>query len=276
MYVKPPSLVTPSGLHRRRLHIELFGPLGCQHGTQILLELPRLPYRLAYNPRVRSSSNYDELPDGNYTPRHHRASKTFVCRRTLANSVALWAVASFACALNFTGGLLARFEGLILILHLVGFFGILVPLVYFSDHNSAEAVFTTLYDNGGWHSDGLTFLVGLASIISTLTGAGCAVHMSEEIQSAATVVPKALLYTISINGTLAFAMAIAFLFCITDLDAAVAAADTMFYPFLQVFQSAVGSTAGACVMASLIPILALASSIRVYATSSRMIWSFAR
>jgi len=156
----------------------------------------------------------------------------------------MWASAIFASAINFTGRLLAKFEGLILVLHLVGYFGILVPLVYFADHNDPKSVFELIYDNGGWNSNALAFLVGLSSIASTLTGADCAVHMSEEIQSAATVIPQALMYTILINGTLAFSMVIAFLFCLTDLDAAAAAAQTMFYPFLYVFNAAVKSTAG--------------------------------
>ncbi|XXH02204.1 polyamine transporter tpo5 [Hypoxylon texense] len=181
----------------------------------------------------------------------------------------IWANAVFAFVINSTAGrLLARFEGLILILHLVGFIGILVPLVYFSPHNQASDVFTVLYNNGGWPKQGLAFLVSLPSVGSSLIGADCAVHMSEEIQSAATAVPQALFYTIFINGSLAFAMIVALLFCITDLSAAEAAASTMFYPFLQIFQSGVKSTAGACVMASIILILAIAGGIGVYARNA--------
>ena len=56
--------------------------------------------------------------------------------------------------------------------------------------------------------------------------------MSEEIQSAATVVPKAILYTIVINGVLAFAMVISLFFCAGDLHAAIHAGHRLFYPFL--------------------------------------------
>ncbi|KAI1393099.1 putative GABA transporter [Hypoxylon trugodes] len=189
----------------------------------------------------------------------------------------MWASIMLVVLINSTTGrFLARFEGLILILHLAGFFGILVPLVYFSPHNDPSFVFTNFFDNGGWGSQGLTFFVGLPSIASTLIGADCAVHMSEEIQSASTVVPQAMLYTIFINGALASAMAIALMFCLTDIDAAVAAVDKMFYPFLEVFQSGVNSTIGAVLMASVVLILATASSVGVYASASRMIWSFAR
>lgn len=84
------------------------------------------------------------------------------------------------------------------------------------------------------------------------------------------------MYTIIINGTLAFAMIIALLFCLTDIEAALGAASTMFYPFLEVFYAAVNSRAGACAMASIILVLAVASSVGIYASASRLMWSFAR
>jgi choline transport protein len=61
-----------------------------------------------------------------------------------------WAVLAFAVAINTVGSkTLAHFEGLILILHILGFFAILIPLVYLSDHNYAS-IFTTFVNTGGW------------------------------------------------------------------------------------------------------------------------------
>ena len=188
-----------------------------------------------------------------------------------------WAASLFAVMMNSTTGkILAKFEGLILILHVAGFFGVLIPMVYFSPHNQPSVVFTSFLNEGGWATQGLSFFVGFPGIAGSLLGADCAVHMAEEIQSAALVVPRALLSTIIINGTLAFAMTIGLMFCLTDITAAFAAADTMFYPFLQIFQAAVKSTAGACAMAGIILAMAIASSVGVYASASRMLWSFSR
>jgi amino acid transporter len=157
------------------------------------------------------------------------------------------AVALLSVLVNSTTGrILATFERLFLLLHLAGFFGILVPLVYFAPHNSASEVFTTFYNNGDWSTQGLAFLVGLPTVASTLTGADCAVHMSEEVRSANVVVPQSLIYTIFINGALGFAMAIAILFCTTDAKAAIESADTLYYPFLYIFKNALNSTTGAC------------------------------
>ncbi|KAI0850494.1 amino acid transporter [Daldinia vernicosa] len=189
----------------------------------------------------------------------------------------MFAVALFSVLINSTTGrILAKFEGLFLVLHLLGFFGVLIPLVYFAPHNDPSEVFTVFSNNGNWPTQALAFFVGLPTIAGTLTGADCAVHMSEEVRSANTVVPQSLIYTITINGSLAFAMIIALLFCLSDAPAAAAAADTLYYPFLQIFESAVKSTTGACLMAGVILVIVIMSSISAYASASRMIWSFAR
>ena len=61
-----------------------------------------------------------------------------------------WAVLAFAATINTVGSkTLAHFEGLILILYILGFFAILVPLVYLSDHNDTS-IFTTFVNSGGW------------------------------------------------------------------------------------------------------------------------------
>ncbi|RYO93887.1 hypothetical protein DL762_000842 [Monosporascus cannonballus] len=171
----------------------------------------------------------------------------------------VWAFSLFAALLNSVNSrTLAKVEGLILILHLAGFFGVLVPLVYFAPHNDASFVFTSFSNNGAWPTQAMAFMVGFPTVATALMGADCAVHMSEEIQQAAIVVPQALMYTIFINGALGFAIVIAMLFCVQDLEGAIAAIETMFYPCLQIFASATKSTTGACLMAGIIFTLAVA------------------
>ncbi|ORY01977.1 amino acid/polyamine transporter I [Clohesyomyces aquaticus] len=188
-----------------------------------------------------------------------------------------WAVSGFAVTINSTTGkFLAKFEGLVLVLHLVGFFCVMIPLIYLGPHGDASAIFTTFLDNGGWNSKTLTFLVSLPITAVCLLGADSAVHMSEEIVSAASVVPQALVYSVLINGSLALAMAIALVFCMGDIEAALEAQMTMIYPALEIFLQAVKSKTGAILMASIVLVLATACGVGAYATASRMIWSFSR
>jgi choline transport protein len=42
-------------------------------------------------------------------------------------------------------------------------------------------------------------------------------QMAEEIKNASTVIPKAIMISIFLNGTIGFAMLIAYLFCLGDL-----------------------------------------------------------
>lgn len=73
-----------------------------------------------------------------------------------------WAVLLFCIFVNtIVSSLLPKFEGLILILHIVGFFSVLIPLVKLGPHGDAHTIFTTFNDGGNWSSTGLSMLVGL-------------------------------------------------------------------------------------------------------------------
>lgn len=61
-------------------------------------------------------------------------------------------------------------EGLILILHVFGFFAILVTLWVLAPRNSAKDVFTTFTDGGNWGSAGLSTLIGMLSPVFAFIG----------------------------------------------------------------------------------------------------------
>lgn len=66
------------------------------------------------------------------------------------------------------------------------------------------------------------------------------------------------------------------LYCVagTDIDAALA--ENPAYPFMAIFRTAVGSTAGATVMASVIVVMAFSATTGCLASTSRLYWAFAR
>ena len=100
--------------------------------------------------------------------------------------------------------------------------------------------------------------------------------MSEEIQNASTLVPQALVSSIIINGFLGLAMVIAVLFCIGDVDNALAAKNTLGFPVLEIFLQATSSRVGSCLMGVIVAILGICSTVAALATASRMLWSFSR
>ncbi|KAI9756785.1 MAG: DNA replication protein psf2 [Chaenotheca gracillima] len=175
---------------------------------------------------------------------------------------------------TYLAKLLPKIEGIILIIHICGFFGILIPLIYLSDHQSASAVFGTFTNGGGWQTMGLSFFVGISTSVFSFLGADGACHMAEEIHNASTIVPWSMLATIGLNGVMGFAMLIAVLFCINDADAVLNSATG--YPFIEIFRESAGSNAGATAMVAVVLALDIFASFGYLASSSRMMWAFAR
>ncbi|GAW20532.1 hypothetical protein ANO14919_100400 [Xylariales sp. No.14919] len=187
----------------------------------------------------------------------------------------LWASIAFAVFFNtIIISALPKVEGVILILHVLGFFAVLVPLVYLSPHRGAEQVFTEFMNIGGWQTQGLSFFIGIIASVFNFLGADGAVHMSEEIQNAAVIVPRAMVFSVLLNGALGFGILVAILFCLGDVEMALASPTG--FPFMAIFEQGVGSVPGAQTMASILVILMLCGTVSVVASASRMTWSFAR
>lgn len=80
--------------------------------------------------------------------------------------------------MNIIGGkLLPRFEGTILILHILGFFAILIPLTYMAEHKPASEVFTYFINEGHWPTQGLSFFIGIIGPVFAFAGGDAAVHV---------------------------------------------------------------------------------------------------
>lgn len=82
-----------------------------------------------------------------------------------------WAVLLFVVLINaFVNSLLPKFERLVLVLHILGFFAILIPLVALGSHDNATDVFTVWQNGGGWNSQGISFVVGLLGNVFAFSG----------------------------------------------------------------------------------------------------------
>lgn len=186
-----------------------------------------------------------------------------------------WAVMAFAVFINVLAStVLPKFEGFILALHVVGFFAILLPLLFYGEHQDPHQVFGLWLNLGNFPTQGTSFMVGLLGPVFMFFGADGAVHMAEEIQNAPTVVPWSILFSLVVNGALALAMLIGTLFVTADIQSSLSSPTG--YAFMDIFVQATGSTAGATIMASIITVLQLFANVGTLASCSRMTWSFAR
>jgi amino acid transporter len=79
---------------------------------------------------------------------------------------------------------------------------------------------------------------------------------------------------IAINGTLGFAMILAVLFRMGNIDAVLE--ENPAFPFMAIFHRAVQSRSGAAVMVSIVMILTISANVGFSASCSRICWAFAR
>jgi len=185
------------------------------------------------------------------------------------------AVVSVAVVFNsFFARKLPLVEGLVLVLHVCGFFAILIPLWVFAPKNTSMDVWTNFSNDGGWNSIGTACLVGLTSSIYALIGPDSCVHMAEEVKDASRTLPWAMVWTLILNGTTGLIMVITFAYCLGPLDAAQKPAYG--FAFIGTFYNATQSKAGTTIMTALITVLSLCSAISNVATGSRQLFAFAR
>lgn len=185
------------------------------------------------------------------------------------------AVVMFCAFFNiFLAKRLPLVEGLVLILHVLGFFAIMIPLWVFSPRSDASTVFTQFNDDGGWGSTGLACIVGLIGPVVSLLGSDAATHMSEELRNASKVLPRVMISTLILNGALGFVMLITFCFCLGDLESVLSTPTG--FPFIQVFYNATLSKGGASAMTSIMIVMATFGSMTAMATASRQLFAFAR
>ena len=98
--------------------------------------------------------------------------------------------------------------------------------------------------------------------------------MSEEIKDASITLPRAMMWTVVINGSLGFVMLVTFCFCLGDVNTILSNPDVM--PFVQTFLIATKSNAGTSVMTAILIILTVCGCITNVATASRQMFAFAR
>jgi amino acid transporter len=185
------------------------------------------------------------------------------------------AVASVAILFNT---LLARkfslVEGTVLILHIFGFIAIFITMWVLGLRSPPNQVFRSFQDNAGWGNIGLSCLVGQLAPIFSLLGSDATTHMSEELEDASKILPRAMIWTAVVNNRLGFMMLITFCFCLGDVEGVLSTSTGQ--PHIQIIYTATQSTTSATVLASITVIMAVFGCVNNVATCSRQLFAFAR
>lgn len=165
-------------------------------------------------------------------------------------------------------------ETIILILHIGLFFALLVPLVYLAPQHSAAFVFTDFESHGGWESTGIAWCVGLLATAFPFTGYDGACHMSEEIEHAEMVLPRALITSVVLNGALGFGFLVALLFSMGDMRKALETPTG--YPLIEIFYEVTKSKRATNAAICGIVASAVTAVFGLMASASRTTWAFSR
>ncbi|KAI9041300.1 amino acid transporter [Aspergillus affinis] len=187
----------------------------------------------------------------------------------------MWGVLLICTVLNtWLGMILPVIEVFILIVHVLGFFAVLIPLVYLGPRADPRSVFTLSFNYGGWHDITLATFIGLKGTVAAFLGTDGAVHMAEEVANSSMVVPQSMVLSILINGLLGFGILIAFLFTAGDLSALIQS--NAAYPFMDILANSTKSKGAAIVLSSMMAILQACAGVGAISSGSRMLWSFSR
>ena len=158
--------------------------------------------------------------------------------------------------------------------HILGVLIIVSVLTFVpSHHASAKYVFTSTFNDTGWHSIFYVLLLGLLLAQYTFTGYDASAHMTEETHNAARSGPRGIVMSILVSLFAGWILLIGITFAInkahysTDLGALV--------PPAQIFTDAIGATG-----AKLLLLVAIGAQLFCGMSSvtanSRMIYAFSR
>ncbi|CZR58632.1 related to HNM1-Choline permease [Phialocephala subalpina] len=165
-------------------------------------------------------------------------------------------------------------EGIIVILHVFGFFAFIVVLWVMAPRSDAKVVWTDFQDNGNWGNIGLSCLVGMTGPVITLIGADSACHLSEELKDAAWVLPRSMVATATVNYIMGFVMTVTVMSTLGDVDNILST--TTGQPYIQVLLNATQSQVGTSIMTAVVAVLLLFAAVNLVTTSSRQLFAFAR
>ncbi|KAK3618177.1 hypothetical protein LTR56_024809 [Elasticomyces elasticus] len=168
-------------------------------------------------------------------------------------------------------------EGVVFVLHVFGWFAIIIPLGVLSPKASSTEVFGTFSNFGGWSTIGTAVFVGTITATGSFAGSDAAAHLSEETKDASKSVPRMIVGTVLINGAMGLVFIITYAYCITSVETVLSS--TSPFPFIDiehVFLAALSSRSGTVCLMTIPCILSVCTSLNALAAALRQAWALSR
>ena len=174
----------------------------------------------------------------------------------------------------FTYNLVPKIELLAGVLHVCLFVIFMVVLVVLGQQqrHTAEYVFTEQSVQSGWKDTFVAWNIGMLTCTWSFTGFDGALHMSEEVRKAKHAVPRALFWTIALNGVMAYGMVLALLFVSGSITVVLESS----FPVMAILQNLTGSAKATTALISGLFIVSYCVGLASIASVSRLTWAWAR
>ncbi|KEQ96609.1 hypothetical protein AUEXF2481DRAFT_4085 [Aureobasidium subglaciale EXF-2481] len=197
-----------------------------------------------------------------------------------ANGELLWEtivflvpVVALVILANIYGGrTIAILQNISMSVHVLALIAMVAILGVLSPHIPAKRALLQV-ENTEWSTTALAMVAGQANANFSCFYSDCPIHLSEEVQNAAVVVPKATMRSSYISGALGLIAVTTFAFCVPSVTAALD--HPTGYSLLYVLQLSVPNGVIVCILLTFIALIG-ASSIGFAATTARITYAFAR
>jgi amino acid transporter len=171
---------------------------------------------------------------------------------------------------------LANLEVIVATMFVLGYAANIIVFWVMSPHLSAQEVFGSFENGGGWSNFGFGILTSQTAALYLLIGSDGAAHMAEETQEASLNVPRGIIGSYTIGAASGLVMLITFCFCYTPQALNSEVYEATYFAFMAVYETTTGSAGGAQAMVSIIIVLTFFSATNFMASASRQTYAFAR
>jgi amino acid transporter len=159
--------------------------------------------------------------------------------------------------------------------HVALFVVFIIVLVVMGPRHDAHDIFIQQDISSGWSNTFISWNLGMLTCAWSFTGFDGAIHMSEEVRKAKQAVPRAIFWTIALNGVLAYAMVIVILTVMGPIDD-VLNSDYPNFPIIVIILQATGSQQGTTAMVVGLFVISFAVCLASIASVSRLTWAWSR
>ncbi|KAF5657585.1 amino acid permease [Fusarium heterosporum] len=179
---------------------------------------------------------------------------------------------AFLAALNIYGFPFVPYIEMVAgVLHIVLFLIIFILLLVSGTRNSGGFWLST-NSSSGWPDGFVSWNLGLVTSVWAFTGLDGAAHMSEDTRRASSAVPRAIFWSILVNGLLGFAMVNALILAMGSLEQVLAGGN----PIITILLRTTTSKRATTVLMSMFSIINFSCNIANVASVSRLTHAWAR